>query len=153
MLMPCESGEFPMVANNSQEGGNKCAGPWLLLIDDDRLVARSLGRWVERVARMDVRVAQDADEAERLVRASRPTALISDFELRGAENGVDVLLRLRRLGCQAPAALLTAAPDRALTALTASPLNEVIPVFSKAEYGALLTGWLDQLRLCWAQSA
>ena len=157
MLNPRESGECYAVtpseerSRSSQLGSSAC---WVLLIDDDPITARSIARWVSRTAQMTVLVAHNPEEAEdHLKREGEPTAVISDFELLHGENGVRLLHRLRTLGCRAPAAILTAAPDRALRALNASTLDEIVPVISKADNGLQLEEWLDNLRLCWAQSA
>lgn len=156
MLIPCESGECHAVtpSEGSSRGQRDSSACWVLLIDDDPITARSIARWVSRTARMTVLVAHNAEQAENhLEREGEPTAVISDFELLHGENGVGVIQRLRTLGCRAPATILTAAPDRALHTLNASSLDEVVPVISKADNGLQLKDWLDQLRLCWAQSA
>lgn len=155
MLLPCESGEYAAVAvGDDDPASSERPGPWVLLIDDDPVAARSIARWVGRVSRMGVRTVHSAEQAEReLNEHPDPMAIVTDFELAHGETGVGALIRLRRRGCTAPAALLTGAPERALEVLTASSLTEVVPVFSKTENGSRLWEWLDQLRLCFAESA
>jgi DNA-binding NtrC family response regulator len=151
MLMPCVSGEYPR--SEGREDPAQLPSSWVLLIDDDPVAARSLARWMRRTSGIAVHAVHSIAEAEVVLEAStEPTAIVTDFEMRG-EDGVDALLRARELGCNAPAAILTGAPEAALQALTRSSLDEVIPVFSKRDSGAYLSDWLDRLRLCWAQSA
>jgi hypothetical protein len=126
---------------------------WILVLDDDRLASRAVGRWVKQIVGVEVRTAQTILEAECWLKCSpTPLAILTDFELGDRENGAQALERLRYLGCAAPAAVVTGAPDLALMALAESSLREAIPVISKSELPIRLRDWLEHLQLCWAVS-
>jgi CheY-like chemotaxis protein len=154
MLKPNQSGECSVVTPDGDTTGVRPHESWILLVDDDPVAARSIARWVSRAAGLTVLVAHDGEQAEQwLARRGQPAALVCDFELAQGETGVSLIQRLRTFGCSAPAAILTGAPDSAVRALSASDLDEVVPVFSKLESGSRLQDWLDPLSLCWADTA
>jgi CheY-like chemotaxis protein len=153
MWTPNESGECSAVSPDG-DTAVRPREPWLLLVDDDPVAARSIARWVSLAARVTVFIAHDSEQAESWLRKrGAPVAVVCDFELADGATGVGTIQHLRGIGCSAPAAMLTGAPDAALRALSASGLDEVVPVFSKTESGSRLKDWLDPLRLFWAETA
>ncbi|PKL96037.1 MAG: hybrid sensor histidine kinase/response regulator [Gammaproteobacteria bacterium HGW-Gammaproteobacteria-8] len=79
----------------------------VLVIDNDAAMRHSLktllGQWGFEV--------EDADDDERVVRdwsLPGPDLLMLDFHLDHGRTGIDVLARLRKIGCQAPAILISA---------------------------------------------
>jgi CheY-like chemotaxis protein len=153
MWTPYEHGEHSSPDEHTDDGGEGNPA-WLLLVEDDSVTARALGRLIGRASGMLVRVADSGDAAVVLARTfGEPTAIVTDFQLGGGEDGVQVLSRLRAAGCHAPPAILTGAPEQALLSLESSDLDEVVPVFMKQDVGSRLCEWLDQLRLFWARSA
>lgn len=154
MLNPNESGECAAVTPDGEATGVRPHEPWLLLVDDDPVAARSIARAVSRAMGLTVVIAHDGSQALAWLESrGEPVAVVCDFELARGETGVSTIERLRDAGSLAPAAILTGAPAAALSALSASRLEEVVPVFSKLENGARLQDWLDPLSLCWAETA
>jgi CheY-like chemotaxis protein len=154
MLTPDESGECAAVTPDGESTAVRPHESWLLLVDDDPVAARSIGRWISRASKLTVMIAHDGEEAVQWLQSrGQPVAVVCDFDLALGETGVSALQAMRAKGCVAPAAILTGAPELALRALSASELDEVVPVFSKVENGVGLRAWLDPLRLFWAESA
>jgi DNA-binding NtrC family response regulator len=123
---------------------------WILVIDDDKLVGRAIARWIKQVTGLETRLARTIDQAEECAAGSlQPAAIVTDYQLESGEDGVQAIEHLRSLGCRAPAALLTGAPELAIQSLERSTLDEVVPVFSKTEMQERLKDWLEQVRLCW----
>jgi CheY-like chemotaxis protein len=148
------TGEHQVPQSDVTDVGSDADLSWLLLVDDDAITGRAIARWVSRACGLPVRLALDEQSAAELLSThGEPTAVLSDFELRPGEDGVRLLGRLRSLGCRAPAAILTGAPERALHALAHSGLDEVVPVFAKLDSSNALSSWLEQLSLCWAHTA
>jgi DNA-binding response OmpR family regulator len=81
------------------------ARPWLLVVEDDPVVAELVAASVSGVV-AEVRIAQDVDEAFRLLAESTPDALIVDVGLPGERDGFD-LLREVRSGSDVPVMMLT----------------------------------------------
>jgi CheY-like chemotaxis protein len=154
MLTPDESGECTAVTPDGDSTAVRPHESWLLLVDDDPVAAGSIARWISHASKLTVMVAHDGEQAlQWLESRGQPVAVVCDFELALGETGVSALQRMRAKGCVAPAAILTGAPEVAMRALSASELDEVVPVFAKAENALRLQDWLDPLRLFWAESA
>src|SRR5687767_13512066 len=92
--------------------------PWVLVVDDDLITGRSTARCISAKTRTSVLVAQSLKGASTRVRSSVtwPVAIVLDYDLAGP-SGVRVLSALRRLGCSAPCAFLTGAPEKVELAL------------------------------------
>jgi CheY-like chemotaxis protein len=65
----------------------------LLIVDDDPLMTDMLPRRMRKMLRADVeiRTAATAEEAFDLIRTLRPDVVLSDYNLRQAHTGLDVL--------------------------------------------------------------
>lgn len=114
---------------------------WILLLDDDPINTRALSRWIKGELGAETRSATTIAQALCWLRSMpAPLAIISDFDLSYGETGVSALGEFGAHGIEAPAALLTGAPARALTALSGSKVNA--PVFCKANFRDSLRGWL-----------
>lgn len=63
------------------------------MVDDDRLMTDLLPKKLARAMRADVRIltAANAEEAQRLIERERPHAVVSDYNLREDQTGLDVL--------------------------------------------------------------
>ena len=119
--------------------------PWVLVVDDDPLAARSTARVISATGRTRVTVLPDGDAAVKLLARTEhaPAAIVLDFELARGETGHDVLARLRAVGCRSPVAFLTGAPERASAALSSGKRSAVCPVLKKGPSAAALLGWLS----------
>lgn len=114
---------------------------WILLLDDDPINTRALSRWIKAELGAETRSATTIQQALCWLRSMpAPLAIITDFDLSYGETGVGALGEFGAHGIEAPAALLTGAPARALTALSRSKVSA--PVFCKANYQDSLRGWL-----------
>lgn len=73
----------------------------LLIVDDDPLMTDMLPRRLRKVLRdnVEIKTARTAEEAKGLIRELRPDAVLSDYNLRQVETGLDVL---REAEAQAP---------------------------------------------------
>ena len=119
--------------------------PWVLVVDDDALAARSAARLITAATGVRVAVVADVDQALRLVtRADRPpAAVILDYDLSGGQKGLTVLLSLRAAGFEVPCAFHTGAGGEARSALQKSRLDDGYPVFDKGRFQpAELVDWL-----------
>jgi CheY-like chemotaxis protein len=123
------------------------AVPWMLVVDDDPIAARATARMVTSAIGVRVAVVGSVEDALRLVTraASAPLALVLDYDLRGSEKGVSVLLSLRAAGFEVPCAFHTGASAEARSALRRNRLEGGYPVFEKGQPGGsdLLT-WLTE---------
>ncbi|HET6405549.1 MAG TPA: response regulator [Candidatus Thermoplasmatota archaeon] len=65
----------------------------VLIVDDDPLMTDMLPRRLRRVVRpgVDIHTATTPHEASELIRALQPDAVLSDYNLRQAQNGLDIL--------------------------------------------------------------
>ena len=121
--------------------------PWLLVVDDDELAGRTVGRRATRITSLPVRVASTQRQAESwLATLPPPVAIVSDFDLPGEDNGVVFLQRLWARGIRCPAALFTGSPDVAAAELEKAPLGRFCVVIGKAGGEARLQAWMDSLR-------
>ena len=114
---------------------------WILLLDDDPINTRALSRWIKSELGAETRSATTIRQALCWLRSMpAPLAIITDFDLSCGETGVGALGAFGAIGIVAPAAVLTGAPSRALTALDRSEVRA--PVFCKANFQDPLRGWL-----------
>lgn len=112
----------------------------VLVVDDEPQVRRALQTLL---ATMGWQVAAAVDEAEALRlwdEGFQPDALIVDFRLQDGASGLDVLMALRRRGCNAPAWMVTGdtEPARILAARAAG-----VPVIYKPVDGLQLVRTLQ----------
>jgi CheY-like chemotaxis protein len=121
------------------------AVPWVLVVDDDPLAARATARLVTSSIGIRVAVVGSVGDALRLVAraGSTPLALVLDYDLRGGEKGVSILLSLRASGCEVPCAFHTGATAEARSALRKNRIEDGCPIFEKGQGGGeLLLEWL-----------
>lgn len=79
----------------------------ILIVDDELPVAQATSLLLE-LEGFEVSVASGRREALERIRAARPDLIISDYHLRGAETGADVVAIVReRLGTDVPAIFVT----------------------------------------------
>ena len=125
------------------------AAPWVLVVDDDSLAARSAARLINGAIGVRVAVVSGVEQALRLVtRADHPpVAAVLDYDLSAGEKGLSVLLSLRAAGYEVPCAFHTGAAEEAHSALRKSRLEDGYPVFDKgrARPGELVTWLRDRL--------
>jgi CheY-like chemotaxis protein len=123
------------------------AVPWVLVVDDDALAARSTARLLNGTTGVRVAVVSDVEQSLRLItRADAPpAAAVLDHDLGDGEQGLTVLLSLRALGFEVPCAFLTGAAEEALAALRKSRLGDGYPVFHKGRSSPVeLVDWLRE---------
>lgn len=125
----------------------------LLWLAFDRATAVTDARWVRQATELDVLIVRSIDDVLKACEGTLPLGCVVEFELGGGENGVEAIERLRELGVEIPAVLITALPELALTSLQHSSLSEVIPVFLRTERYARLREWFGELRMCLAVTA
>jgi CheY-like chemotaxis protein len=121
------------------------AVPWVLVVDDDPLAARATARLVTSSIGIRVAVVGSVGDALRLVAraGSTPLALVLDYDLRGGEKGVTILLSLRASGCEVPCAFHTGAAGEARSALRKNRIEDGCPIFEKSQGGgASLLEWI-----------
>ena len=100
---------------------------YVLVVDDDegilRLARKSLQRAGCRVA-----LCSDVESARERIAAGEPDLLVLDYQLNGAETGLDFFRRLRAEGVRIPAILVTGFTDesRVIEALR-SGVSDVVP--------------------------
>ncbi|QGZ61539.1 hybrid sensor histidine kinase/response regulator [Paraburkholderia acidisoli] len=109
------------------EDATLLAGAHVLVVDDDEGILRLARKSLMRAgARVDTctRVA----DARALLAAQRPDVLVLDFQLDGAETGLDFFRRLRADEVRVPAILVTGFTDesRVIAALRAG-VSDVVP--------------------------
>jgi PAS domain S-box-containing protein len=79
----------------------------ILIVDDEAAVAHATSLLLE-LEGFEVSVANGKSEALERVRSGRPDLIVSDFHLRGAETGADVVSEVRaRVGRNVPAIFVT----------------------------------------------
>jgi PAS domain S-box-containing protein len=85
--------------------GSRLKGLRILAVDDDGDAREVLGKLLQR-EQAEVRTAGSARDAVAAVESWRPDILLLDLGMPG-ESGYELLVRLRRLGHQAPAVAMT----------------------------------------------
>jgi two-component system, OmpR family, response regulator len=78
----------------------------LLLVEDDRNLCADIKQWLE-AENYVIEVANDGQSAAQLLKVYQYDLLILDWELPGAEQGIDVLRIYRQQKGQAPVIMLT----------------------------------------------
>jgi two-component system CheB/CheR fusion protein len=79
----------------------------ILIVDDEVAVAHATGLLLG-LEGFEVSVANGKSEALERVRTARPDLIVSDYHLRGAETGADVVAAVRaRVGAEVPAIFVT----------------------------------------------
>jgi DNA-binding response OmpR family regulator len=98
----------------------------LLIVDDDNLVCSAIARSLIRLGHA-ARSATSVELAMRLVESESPAAVLTDLDLGpGGGDGVDLITRLRRGGCQVPAIMMTGSdPVMARGRMTRAGLDEI----------------------------
>ena len=113
--------------NGMNEGATMLAGAHVLVVDDDegilRLARKSLAR-----AGASVDTCTGVGEARAVLAARTPDVLVLDYQLDGAETGLDFFRRLRAEDVRVPAILVTGFTDesRVIAALRAG-VSDVVP--------------------------
>jgi CheY-like chemotaxis protein len=143
-LAPVEPAAEDAAADPTETAAVPARG--LILIVDDEAAIREAVRLLLESWGYAVLAAGSGDEMLATVASTqaRPDLILCDFRLRGGENGIDAIARLRAAcGYNAPAALVTGdtAPDRLAEAQAAGLLllhKPVAPGRLRAVVGALI---------------
>lgn len=113
--------------NGMNEGGPMLAGAHVLVVDDDEGILRLARKSLVRAgARVDT--CTGVGEARAVLAARTPDVLVLDYQLDGAETGLDFFRRLRAEDVRVPAILVTGFTDesRVIAALRAG-VSDVVP--------------------------
>jgi DNA-binding response OmpR family regulator len=96
----------------------------LLIVDDDSLICSSLARSLMRLGHAG-RAAGSVESALRMIESESPAAVLTDLDLGPGGDGVELLARMRREGCQVPAIVMTGSdPALARARLARAGLGE-----------------------------
>ena len=82
----------------------------ILVVEDDRVVARDIQHQLTRIGHTVVGVTPLGEDAVRLALESHPDLVLMDIRLEGALDGVDAAQQIRNR-CQVPVVFLTAYAD------------------------------------------
>ncbi|MDB5656711.1 MAG: hybrid sensor histidine kinase/response regulator, partial [Tardiphaga sp.] len=82
----------------------------IMVVEDDRIVARDLREQLGRIGHSVVAVAHSGEVAVELALAERPDLVLMDIRLDGGMDGIDAA-QLIRAQCQIPVVFLTAYAD------------------------------------------
>ena len=127
--------------------GTRFSGESVLVIDDDREVLDSMAGLLESWG-LNAVVAQDVDQALDLLDRleSAPRAVLCDFRLAGAEDGIRSVQRIRgRFGQHLPAALISGDTlPESVAGMKASGLVVLHKPVAPARLRALLMSLLSQ---------
>ena len=111
---------------------------WVLVVDDEPLVGRTLSNLIRRRLGLDVRFALDpAGALEAIGADGTPVAIVMDYDLGGGRNGADLLAVLRGR-CDAPVAC-------AFCSGSPPPRGIDLPWFCKARGIDDLVAWLTDV--------
>ncbi|MFX1762019.1 response regulator [Paraburkholderia sp. A1RI-2L] len=113
--------------NDLNEGAPMLAGAHVLVVDDDEGILRLARKSLVRAgARVDT--STGVGEARAVLAARTPDVLVLDYQLDGAETGLDFFRRLRAEDVRVPAILVTGFTDesRVIAALRAG-VSDVVP--------------------------
>lgn len=113
-------------AVGGQAGGSPAGRAFVVLIvDDDPLMTDMLPRRLRRVVRPDVeiRTAATPDEARQMILDGAPDAIISDYNLRHVQNGLDVLREAERVAPHAARILFSGHAAREIRGLGDAPIH------------------------------
>ncbi len=118
-------------------------GPWILVLDDEPLVARATCRILLGCGAEPVVATDRAAAFELLATHTRPpAALVLDLSLPGPEDGLDVLGALRAAGCMAPCAIWSSHHEAVLTARVRGRRHgEAVRLFTKLRDADALRRW------------
>jgi DNA-binding response OmpR family regulator len=102
----------------------------ILIVDDDVLFARALARVLGR-SRSVLFTATSAEQAARLLSTQAPSLVLTDLDLGGAADGIDLICWMRDAGFTIPIVVMTgSARSRARAELSRAGLDE-IPILGK----------------------
>ncbi|SRR5260221_9366733 len=97
----------------------------LLIVDDDSLICSSLARGLIRLGHAG-RAARSVESALKMIESESPSAVLTDLDLGPGGDGVELLARMRREGCQVPAIMMTGSdPALARARLARAGLDEI----------------------------
>ncbi len=83
----------------------------ILVIDDEQVIGDLIKRVVENVG-YSATVCQSSEDVHRAIQGKPPTLIISDFNLPGSFNGVELCLTiLNSLQRQAPVIIISGQPE------------------------------------------
>jgi PAS domain S-box-containing protein len=100
-------GELPDAIVPDQQPAAACSGGRVLVVDDEPAVAEATSMLLESEG-FDVLIASCEREALEHVAAVKPDVIVSDYQLRGGETGLEVVLAVReRLGAPVPVVFVT----------------------------------------------
>jgi signal transduction histidine kinase/FixJ family two-component response regulator len=129
--------------------GNPLAGALVALVDDEPEIVAGTSRLFDAWGMRTVTAADGLEAMARLdALGAAPDVIVSDYRLREAETGIEVVERLRaRYGAHIPALLVTGdtAPDT-LRLIGASGLPHLSKPLRPAKLRALLTHMLGEAR-------
>ena len=106
----------------------------ILVVEDDRVVARDIQHQLTRIGHTVVGVTPSGEDAVRLALESHPDLVLMDVRLEGALDGVDAAQQIRDR-CQVPVVFLTAyADDETLErARVTEPFGYLLKPFEDSE--------------------
>jgi two-component system response regulator GlrR len=78
----------------------------VLIVDDDVLLARALARALNKMGHT-CRTATSVDSAVTVIAAERPSLVLTDLDLGGAGDGVDLACWIRHAGLRVPIVIMT----------------------------------------------
>ena len=120
LVLPQAELPAPVAAPPPPDGAALLAGLHLLVVDDEEAVRQGMLAVLGGLG-CQVSVAADADEALAAAAGQRPDAVLADLRLRGSDDGIAAVARLRVQHPGLPALLISGdtAPERLREARTA----------------------------------
>ena len=85
--------------------------PSVLIIDDDYAALKALSSLMTALGAQQVREAETAEEALKMIEQERFDLIVSDYRLDGM-SGVEFLEKVRAKGNQTPVLVLSGSPDK-----------------------------------------
>lgn len=85
--------------------------PSVLIIDDDYAALKALSSLMTALGAQQVREAETAEEALKMVEQEQFDLIVSDYRLDGM-SGVEFLEKVRAKGNQTPVLVLSGSPDK-----------------------------------------
>jgi PAS domain S-box-containing protein len=106
----------------------------ILIVEDDRVVARDIQQQLERIGHEVVGLTARGEDVLELARSSKPTLVLMDIRLEGEADGIIAAHSLRAF-CQLPVVFLTAyADDQTLRRATqAEPFGYLLKPFDDSQ--------------------
>ena len=113
LVLPQAELPAPVAAPPPPDGAALLAGLHLLVVDDEEAVRQGMLAVLGGLG-CQVSVAADADEALAAAAGQRPDAVLADLRLRGSDDGIATVARLRVQHAGLPALLISGdtAPER-----------------------------------------